>query len=93
MTRSDTGQKVVNWSGLMGPLASETIADAYLPVGSRSPGQTFSRYGIDLAGLAVGNILREYWPRIFKKLKASGMPLPADLSPTPAPPAPSPAKP
>src|SRR5208282_2956105 len=62
VTRSDDGRDVVNWSGLAGPLMAEGLANAYWPERNRSVGDTFLRYGLDLATKAGGNMLREYWP-------------------------------
>ena len=69
VTRSDDGRHVFNWSGLLGMLASEGLANVYYPDNFRTAGNTFSRFGYDLAGAAGGNLLRQYWPRINRKLK------------------------
>ena len=58
-----------NWSGLIGPLASEGLANSYFPDNYRTVGNTFSRYGYDLSWMAGANLLREYWPKINRKLK------------------------
>ncbi|HZD32483.1 MAG TPA: hypothetical protein VE779_12575 [Candidatus Angelobacter sp.] len=68
ITRSDSGQRVVNYSGLLGPIAGETLANTYYPVGSRGVGPTFSRYAADIGWQYVGNLLRQYWPTINHKL-------------------------
>jgi len=69
ITRSDSGNDVVNWSGLIAPLMSEGLANVYYPDNYRTVGNTFSRYGYDLAWIAGANLLRQYWPKINKKLK------------------------
>jgi hypothetical protein len=69
ITHSDSGDRVFNWSGLMGMLMSEGLANAYYPDNDRTAGNTFSRFGYDMLGNAGGNLLREYWPRITHKLK------------------------
>jgi hypothetical protein len=69
ITRSDSGDQVINWSGLLGPLAAEGLANIYFPDNYRTAGNTFSRYGRDLGWIARGNLLRQYWPRINRKLK------------------------
>lgn len=71
VTRNDHGEDVANWSGLLGPLMSEGLANAYWPEDERTAGQTFKRYGIDLASRAGFNMLRNYWPVFFKKLRGS----------------------
>jgi hypothetical protein len=69
VTRSDSGERVFNWSGLLGMLAAEGLANAYYPDSYRTAGNTFSRFGYDMMGNAGGNLLRQYWPRINHKLK------------------------
>jgi len=69
VTRSDSGNRTVNLAGLLGPLASEALANTYYPEGSRSAGDTFVRYGSDLAWKFGGNMLRQYWPKINRKLR------------------------
>lgn len=71
VTRNDDGHDVANWSGLLGPLMAEGLANAYWPEQDRTAGQTFRRYGFDLASRAGGNLLRNYWPVFFKKLRRS----------------------
>jgi hypothetical protein len=74
ITRDDEGRDVANWSGLMGPLLSEALANAYWPEQDRTAGQTFQRYGIDLGVRLGGNMLREYWPVFFRKVRGSPRP-------------------
>lgn len=69
ITRSDSGKHVFNWSGLLGMLLSEGLANAYYPDNYRTAGNTFSRFGYDMLGNAGGNLLRQYWPRINRRLK------------------------
>lgn len=68
VTRNDDGRDVVNWSGLAGPLLSEGLANVYWPERNRSVGDTFLRYGLDLATRVGGNMLREYWPVFYGKI-------------------------
>ena len=74
VTRNDEGRDVANWSGLMGPLLSEGLANAYWPEQDRGAGQTFQRYGLDLVVQLGGNMLREYWPVFFRKVRGSPRP-------------------
>ena len=80
ITRSDSGKRVVNFAGLLGPLAGETLANAYFPEGNRGVSDTFIRYAGDLGWRFAGNLLRQYWPNINRKLRL----LPP--APQPAPP-------
>jgi len=68
VTRSDDGLRVMNTSGLIGPLLGEGLANAYWPDRNRTVGDTFFRYGLDLATRAGGNMLREYWPVVYRKM-------------------------
>ena len=94
VTRSDRGGHVINWAGLLGPLAGAALANTYLPADSQGVGNTFSRWGITLGATAGTNLLREYWPTINKKLRLPKM----DITPagtveptaTPSTPAPQP---
>lgn len=78
VTRSDSGGQVGNWSGLLGMMGSEGLANVYYPDSYRSAGNTFSRFGFDMLGNAGGNLLRQYWPRINRRLELVPQP---DASP------------
>lgn len=69
VTRTDSGMEQVNWSGLLGPLAAETLANVYLPVSEQNASQTAERYGVDLAWRFAGNMFKNYWPTIFHNMK------------------------
>jgi len=58
--RNDDGLKVVAWSKLVGPALGEGLTTVYWPDQNRTVGNTFLRYGLDLASRASGNLLREY---------------------------------
>jgi len=64
----DSGGYGFNWGGVFGPLGAETLANVYLPVHEQTGARTMERYGIHLAANAGGNILKEFWPDIFKHL-------------------------
>ena len=74
VTRNDAGRDVANISGLLGPLLGEGLANAYWPDRNRTVGDTFLRYGLDLATRAGGNMLREYWPKMQRKLSRADSP-------------------
>lgn len=69
VTRSDDGRDVINWSGLIGPAMAEGLANVYWPEQNRTVGDTLLRYGLDLATRAGGNMLREYWPVFYGKIR------------------------
>ncbi len=74
--RSDDGRDVVAWSRLGGPLLAEGLANAYWPDRNRTVGDTLFRYGIDLAAKVGGNMLREYFPVLYGKIRHA-QPVPA----------------
>jgi hypothetical protein len=67
-TRSDDGKPVVNYAGLVGPLASEALATTYYPAGDNGVGDIFTRYASDIGWQFGGNLLRQYWPNINRKI-------------------------
>lgn len=69
VTRSDSGMQMVNFAGLLGPLAGEALANTYYPKGNRGVGHTTIRYASDLGWGFAGNLLRQYWPNINKRLR------------------------
>ncbi|MGA7561146.1 MAG: hypothetical protein WCF61_04090 [Terriglobales bacterium] len=66
--RNDDGHEVVAWSKLVGPALGEGLATVYWPDQNRTVGNTFVRYGLDLASRASGNLLREFWPVLLQKM-------------------------
>jgi hypothetical protein len=86
ITRSDSGEEVVNTSGLIGPAMGESLANAYLPVSEQTAGKTFERYGTDIAWRFAGNMFKEYWPTFFRNLglqRLKVVPQPVPLPPAP----------
>jgi hypothetical protein len=65
---NDNGGYGFNWGGVLGPLAGEAVANAYLPVREQTGARTAQRYAGDLGIKAGTNVLREFWPDIFKHL-------------------------
>ena len=66
---TDAGNEHFNWPGTLGPMAAEGLANTYLPDSERTVGKTFERYGVRVGFGAVNNLLKEYWPTIFKNLR------------------------
>ena len=93
VTRTDDGHDAINWSGVLGGLMAEALANAYLPSDERTAGKTFSRFGVRIGFGAVDNIFKEYWPTIFKGLRITKIVPsegsdPGTVTPPPGPPAP-----
>ena len=80
-TRSDSGKPVANYAGLVGPLAAEALATTYYPDGNNGVGDVFIRYAGDIGWQFGGNLLRQYWPTINRKLHRA----PQSTTPEPAP--------
>lgn len=72
VTRTDHGGQAFNLSGLLAPLMAESLANTYLPDRERTTQKTFERYGIHIGINAAANVAKEFWPRIFKRLRRSG---------------------
>ena len=86
VTRSDAGREVANWPGLLGPLFAEGLANSYLPEEEQTAGRTFRRYGLRLGFTAATNIVKEYWPTIFRDLRLTKISPRLGPGPPPAPP-------
>jgi hypothetical protein len=69
VTHTDSGAPAPNISGVLGPLGAEGLANTYLPDSERTAGQTFERFGIQMAVIAGANVAKEFWPAIFKTLR------------------------
>jgi hypothetical protein len=97
VTRTDSGRSTFNWSGVMGGLMAESLATSYLPDEERTAPKTFTRFGVRLGFSALDNVVKEYWPTIFKslgitKLVPSEHSDPGTVTPPVGPPAPPPSQ-
>lgn len=88
VARTDGGTEGVNWPGMLGPIFAESLANSYLPVSEQTASRTFRRYGVRLGFTASANIVKEYWPTIFRDLRIAKI-VPG-LSPDAAPAGPRP---
>jgi hypothetical protein len=68
VTRTDSGRDTFNASGLLGPLAAETLANVYLPRSEQTGAKTAERFGTDLTWKFAGNMFKNYWPTVFHSL-------------------------
>ena len=64
----------MNYDGLLGPLAAEALANTYWPEQNRGVGSTMVRYAGDIGWKFGGNLLRQYWPQINRKLRLAPPP-------------------
>ena len=66
MTRGDNGHTQVDFSGILGDLATGGISNIYYPSSDRNgAGLTFENTAIGIAGSAVGNLFQEFVVRHF----------------------------
>ncbi|HKW57508.1 MAG TPA: hypothetical protein VJN42_09140 [Candidatus Acidoferrum sp.] len=84
--RRDNGGMAFNFPGTLGPLAAEALANTYLPDSERTVPRTFRRFGVRVGWGAANNILKEYWPTIFKNLRIAKVAPGLRPEPPPAPP-------
>ncbi|HEY4906008.1 MAG TPA: hypothetical protein VIH74_01040 [Candidatus Acidoferrum sp.] len=97
ITRTDDGRSTFNWGNVMGGLMAESLAVSYLPDSERTAGKTFTRFGVRLGFSALDNVVKEYWPTIFKSLRINKLVPPerndpGTVTPQVGPPAPPPQK-
>ncbi len=97
ITRTDDGRPTFNWSNVMGGLMAEGLATSYLPDNERTAAKTFSRFGVRIGFSALDNVVKEYWPTIFKSLRMNKLipperSDPGTVTPQVGPPAPPPQK-
>jgi hypothetical protein len=88
ITRTDAGPEGANLPGILGPLFAESLANSYLPAQEQTAGRTFRRYGVRLGYTAGANIVKEYWPTIFRNLRIAK--IAPGLKPDPSPTVPRP---
>ncbi len=62
VTRTDSGDPVFNWSGLLGMAGAEGLANAYYPDSYRTAANTFSRFGFDMLGNAAATFCANTGP-------------------------------
>jgi len=85
VTRTDDGRLGANWPGMIAPLMAEGLANSYLPAKEQTAGRTFQRYGLRIGLNTASNLLREYWPSIFRSLGISKIIPASNSSSAPAP--------
>ena len=73
VTPTDAGGEAPNISGWLAPLGAEGLSNTYLPDAERTAGKTFARYGIQMGVIAGGDVIKEFWPTIFKTLRMGKM--------------------
>jgi hypothetical protein len=66
VARSDSGKPQFNYAEVAGVSATVAISTSYFP-DQRDASDTFQRISFDLAGDALSNVLKEFWPDLKRK--------------------------
>jgi hypothetical protein len=69
VTRSDAGRKQFNFSAVGGAFAAAALSNTYMPDVDRDPGRTMASAGLTIANTAGWNLLSEFGPDIWRKLR------------------------
>jgi hypothetical protein len=67
-THSDTGRGQFNFSEIVGNSTAVAISNAYYP-DNRSAGTAVGKLGLQLGLDMAGNVLKEFWPDLSRKLQ------------------------
>ena len=68
VTRSDSGERQLNYSEIVGTAVAAGISNAYHPADQRTLGNTLSVWGTDVMLNALCNVAKEFWPDIRRKI-------------------------
>jgi len=63
----DSGRSQLNYSEFLGNSAAVAIGSAYYP-DSRTASKAVSRLGVQIGLDMAGNIMKEFWPDLARKL-------------------------
>jgi hypothetical protein len=69
VTRSDAGRQQFNISAVGGAFAAAGLSNTYMPDVDRDMGRTLGSFGLSLANTAGWNVLSEFGPDIWRKLR------------------------
>lgn len=65
--RADSGQWQFNYSGMAGSATAVAVSSAYYPE-NRAAHEAAARFGIRVGFHMAGNVLKEFWPDVSRKL-------------------------
>jgi hypothetical protein len=65
---TDSGRQTVNFNQILGKAGAVAMTSVYLPASDRTVKVNTQRYASQLAGDAVFNLLKEFWPDISRKV-------------------------
>ena len=69
ITRTDSGDETFNFANVLGTAMSAGLSNAYYPPASRTPRETLTNWGTDMAGSGLANLMPEFWPDFKRWLK------------------------
>jgi hypothetical protein len=69
--RRDSGEATFNSSLVLGSIAAAGVANAYYPSANRTLGKTANNAGWFLLGKGAGNVLHEFLPAVYHRLRKS----------------------
>jgi hypothetical protein len=69
VTRTDAGNQSFNFSAVGGALGGAALSNVYLPTVDQDAGRTAVSFGLSLANTAGWNLLSEFGPDIWHKLR------------------------
>lgn len=72
-THTDAGRSQFNYSEILGNSTAVAISNAYYP-DNRNAESALSSFGIQIGLDMAGNILKEFWPDLSRKLSHKGHP-------------------
>jgi hypothetical protein len=68
VTRTDSGQRQFNYSEFVGNATAVGLSNIYYPAEDRNLEGNLSRYGQQVAVDLLGNVLKEFWPDIKRRI-------------------------
>jgi hypothetical protein len=69
VTRTDSGQQQFNYSEFVGNAVAAGVANVYYPAEDRNVEGNLSRYGQQIAVDLLGNVLKEFWPDMKRRIR------------------------
>jgi hypothetical protein len=72
ITKSDSGGIRINVSELLGNALGAGLSDAYYPRQERTWGKTGAKWGTQIGVDGIANVLKEFWPDIYRRLSHPG---------------------
>jgi len=68
VTRADSGELQFNYSEIVGDAVAAGISNTYHPQNQRTLGNTLNVWGTHMMFNTIGNVAKEFWPDIRRKI-------------------------